>query len=146
MLFYLNIYFCFVFHKILLIFPQLKRFAIMRKFMHCFARVTKQFLLITLFLAISLASFAQKKIVGKVVDPEAKPLMGVTVSVKGTAQATSTATDGSYSIDLPVGKNTLLFSSIGYEMSEIKIDPGMTNLDLILKLVSNSLNEVVVTG
>ena len=118
----------------------------MINYLHCFARVTKQFVIITLLHLISSNVFAQKPIVGRVVDPDSKPLIGVTVTVKGTSVATSTDTDGKYSINVPAGKTSLVFSTVGYESSEVVIDRGMTNLDLVLRLVENKLNEVVVTG
>lgn len=118
----------------------------MRNYLHCFARVTKQLFATTLSLFILFTVSAQKNITGKVTGPDSKPIIGATVTVKGTKVATSTTPAGDFSIDLPQGKNSLIFSSVGYENSEYSIDPSMTNLNVVLKEHNNSLNEVVVTG
>lgn len=53
--------------------------------------------------------FAQNTVVGRVVDTNDVPLIGVNVVVKGTTTGTTTGTDGNYTIK--VGENqTLIFS------------------------------------
>ena len=88
---------------------------------------------------------AQKTVTGKVTGPDGKPIFGATVAVKGTVIATSTATDGSYSIVMPSGSKTLIFSSVGFELSESTVKDAGT-VDAVMKLQTTSLNEVVVTG
>ena len=100
-------------------------------------------ILLTALLSGSL--LAQKTITGKVTGPDGKPIFGATVAVKGTVVATSTATDGSYSIVMPSGSKTLIFSSVGYELSESTVKDAGT-VDAVMKLQTTSLNEVVVTG
>ncbi|MEO6550308.1 MAG: TonB-dependent receptor [Ferruginibacter sp.] len=118
----------------------------MRNYLHCFARVTKQVFATTLFLFILFTVSAQKKVTGKVTGSDAKPVVGVTVTVKGTKVATSTTADGDYSIELPQGKTELVFSSVGFEITELAISEGMSSANVVLKERNNSLNEVVVTG
>lgn len=120
----------------------------MRNYLHCFARVTKQLFFATLFICISFNLMAQKKVTGKVSGPDSKPILGATVSVKGTTTATSTSGDGEFSIDIPQGKNTLVISYVGYEVSEFNMDQmgGKTRVDVSLKVLNQNLNEIVVTG
>src|SRR6187402_2120823 len=118
----------------------------MRNYLHCFARVTKQLFATTLFLVISFTVFSQKKVIGTVTGSDAKPVSGATVLVKGTSTATSTAADGTYSIDLPKGKNTLTFSYVGFENYEVTVAENENSANVKLNQLTSSLNEVVVTG
>ena len=120
----------------------------MRNYLHCFARVTKQSFLIALLVFISSSLLAQKKITGKVTDENSKPVTGVTVSIKGTTLATSTSPEGEFSLTIPPGKNILVFSSVGYEISEFNVNDlgAKTNVDVTMQLLNQKLNEVVVTG
>src|SRR3982751_5370819 len=104
----------------------------MRNYLHCFARVTKQLFATTLFLFLLFTVTAQKKISGVVTGSDAKPAVGVTVSVKGTKVATSTSADGTYTLDVPANGNTLVFSSVGFEITELAIG-DKTTADVALK-------------
>ena len=97
-------------------------------------------------LALATTAMAQKTITGKVTGPDTKPLGGVTVSVKGTVVATVTSAEGNYSISMPAKSEVLIFSSVGYELSEVSIDKNSNTIDVAMKLQATSLNEVVVTG
>jgi TonB-dependent starch-binding outer membrane protein SusC len=90
-------------------------------------------------------AFAQKTVTGKVVGPDKLPVSGATVTVKGSNTATSTATDGSFTISTPSARSVLVVSYIGYDVQEFTTtDAG--NLMITLKEKTTSLNEVVVTG
>jgi hypothetical protein len=56
---------------------------------------------------------------GKVLNEESQPLVGATVYVKGAAIAASTNANGEYTIKVPAGINSLLFSYIGYADKEL---------------------------
>ena len=100
---------------------------------------------LTLFLTFfALAAVSQKTVKGKVTGPDAKPVFGATVAVKNTNVATTTEADGSYSITLPANSNVLVFSFVGYDVSEVNATG--TNVDVVMKLQTTTLNEVVVTG
>src|ERR1043165_8252189 len=81
----------------------------------------KSVYLLTFLLLISLLSFSQNnfKVTGKVSDETGKPLQGVTVTVKKTSIATATAEDGSFTINVPSGTSTLVFTSVGFAEQEI---------------------------
>jgi len=100
---------------------------------------------LTLFLTFfSLVAVSQKTVKGTVTGPDAKPVFGATVAVKNTNVATTTNADGSYVISLPANSNVLVFSFIGYDVSEVNVTGD--NVDVKMKLQTTTLNEVVVTG
>src|SRR6266498_4481480 len=111
----------------------------------CFVKGAKQLFSLTLFLLFSYFVIAQTTVTGKVTGPDSKPVFGATVAVKGTNVATTTTTDGSYSIVMPRNTQTLVISYIGYEVSEVNVR-GNGVIDVAMKLQTTSLNEVVVTG
>jgi TonB-linked SusC/RagA family outer membrane protein len=117
----------------------------MRNFASCFVGVTKQILMTTLFIFLSYIVVAQTRVTGKVNGPDAKPVFGATVAVKGTSVATTTGSDGAYSIVLPPNHDVLIISYIGYEVSEVNVK-GNNAIDVTMKVQTTSLNEVVVTG
>src|SRR4030095_755121 len=84
---------------------------------------TRVILQCLLFLSLSLFSFSQgRTVTGKVIDAETKnPMSAVTVSVKGTKTATQTNTDGTYSITVPEGAKSLVFSFVGYGDQEVAL-------------------------
>jgi TonB-dependent starch-binding outer membrane protein SusC len=107
-------------------------------------------LLLLSFLLMSFCmqhAMAQSRtITGKVMDAASnQALPGVTVLAKGTQVGTATGADGSYSLDVPAGSNTLVFRYIGYEVKEVAI--GSSNvINTTLGVDAKQLNEVVVTG
>ncbi|HWK07430.1 MAG TPA: SusC/RagA family TonB-linked outer membrane protein [Puia sp.] len=81
---------------------------------------------------------------GHIVDEKGNPIVGATISVKGTSKGVSTDANGNYSI-VTRGKAVLVISYVGYATQEIT--PGsrkMLNIDLKLSIIS--LGEVVSTG
>src|SRR5437773_8491178 len=106
---------------------------------------TKRLFVFALFILLSSSIIGQTTVSGKVTGPDAKPVFGATVAVKGTNVATTTATDGAYSIAMPRGNDVLVFSYVGFEVSEVNVR-GNNVIDVAMKLQSTNLNEVVVTG
>jgi TonB-linked SusC/RagA family outer membrane protein len=88
---------------------------------------------------------AQIVITGTVKDAKQQAIPGVSVKLKGTNQGTSTDVNGNYRISLPLGTETLIFSSIGFETQEITVS-GRTTLNVVLKEGTAGLEEVVVIG
>src|SRR6185503_19538038 len=101
--------------------------------------------LLLLFFTLGLSAYSQKQVSGKVTGPDGKALPGVTVSVKGTTLASVTSPDGLYVINMPAKSDVLIFSSVGYELSEVNVR-GNNTYDITMKLQTTNLNEVVVTG
>jgi len=115
----------------------------------CFTQ--RRMFFFVLLSVISTLSFAQTgTISGTIVDTKKEALIGATVRVKGTALGAATDIDGKFTIkDVPVGKQTLTFSYIGYTPMDVPVDvkagdnaiPSVT-----MKDDAAMLNDVVVVG
>ena len=105
-------------------------------------------LLVFLFLLLAgiPAAFAQSRnITGKITDANGQPIVGATVTAKGTTVATQTNSDGVFSITVPAGAQRLTVSSVGFTGQEISIE-GKTNVTLALIASASELSEVIVTA
>jgi len=85
------------------------------------------------------------KIKGIVKDAQGDPLIGVSISVKGTTAGTVTDLDGNYTIDAPNSNAILVVSYIGFRTQEIPLS-GKTTVDIKLVEDTQMLNEAVVIG
>lgn len=85
-----------------------------------------------------------KSITGTVQDPNGEPIIGASVTIKGTTNGTITDIDGKFSLDIP-GDGTLIVSYIGYISQSIKIS-ARSIYDIVLEEDTKILNEVVVVG
>ena len=103
-------------------------------------------LLSAFLLLFSSSLFAQTKISGKVMGPDLKPIAGATVTVKGTKFATTTSSEGVFSLELPKDRQTIVVSSIGYEAVEQNVSAENPVLTISMKAQTTALNEVVLTG
>src|SRR5690606_10505038 len=81
---------------------------------------------------------------GKVLDPEGNPVIGATVSIKGTTTGSKTDVDGIFRINLPQGDEILVISYVGYKTQEYPVN-NQKSLTLTLEPV-DALDEVVVVG
>lgn len=84
------------------------------------------------------------KIIGRVVDENKQPLIGVSIQVKGTNVGATTDLDGNFTINTTANQPTLVFSYVGFERAELVA--SQRNLSVTLKSESKNLNEVVVIG
>src|SRR4030095_9076817 len=117
----------------------------MRNFAACLIKAEKPFLFLASFLLLSSIIIAQTRVTGKVIGPDAKPVFGATITVKGTNVATTSSSDGSYNVLMPPKSEVLIFSYVGYEVAEVNVR-GNNNIDVSMKVQTSSLNEVIVTG
>lgn len=104
------------------------------------------YLVLLSFFAVLFAqdAFAQQSVSGVVRDAATGDTMpGVTVTVKGSSEATQTDVNGAYSITASVGQ-ILSASSIGYKTLEHEVTGATVNFDLEPDL--EALEEVVVVG
>ena len=82
---------------------------------------------------------------GKVTDTNGNPLGGATVTVKGTASATSTDNNGNFTLR-GIGTNvTLVVSFVGYETRTVQVQ-NQTNINITLEVAINKLDETVIIG
>lgn len=96
--------------------------------------------------AATLTGFAQTRSVsGRVTSgADNAPLAGVSVTVKGTGQGTTTDSAGNFTLNVPAGA-TLQFSSVNYLPQEVAVGQSST-LNVTLGGAAGNLNEVVVIG
>lgn len=82
---------------------------------------------------------------GKVTDNKGNPLGGATVTVKGTAFATSTDNNGNFTLK-GIGNNaTIVVSYVGYQTRSVEVQ-NQTHLNIILELAISKLDETVIIG
>jgi len=87
----------------------------------------------------------QRQINGKVTDKTGNPLVGVTVSIKGSSNGTSTNQNGEYTLNIVGTGNILAFSLVGFRAEEVAIGTQTTiNIDLEDEI--SGLDEVIVVG
>jgi TonB-dependent starch-binding outer membrane protein SusC len=103
-------------------------------------------LLLLMFLALNLSyTFAQDgKVSGTVVDNTGLPIPGATVVIKGTTSATSTAANGTFSIQAKSG-DVLVFSSVSYTPKEVAVT-SVKSYKVTLLDANTALKEIVVVG
>ena len=103
-------------------------------------------LLGVLFILISSSVIAQERTVsGKVLDPDGKPIQGVTVKVKNTTTATTTNANGEFSIKAPSAESMISFSHVSFVFFEQKVGTG-DNIEIRMTAAEKSMDEVVVVG
>lgn len=83
-------------------------------------------------------------VTGKVTDPQGQPIAGASVREKGTTNGTTTISDGSFRLQLPL-QSILHISFIGYQTQEIKIRKT-EELKIILTETPMLLDDVIVTA
>lgn len=86
-----------------------------------------------------------KRIQGIVKDNKGEPLIGVSITIKGTTEGSLTDSDGKYEITLNTPSPILIFSYIGFHKQEIAIT-NQSVLDVTLQEDSQMMDEVVVTA
>jgi hypothetical protein len=111
-------------------------------------------MILLLFSLTSVAGYSENattglnfvNITGKITDEETgEGLIGASVLIKGTAIGTVTDIDGSFSLDVPDPNAILVISYLGYQVIEVPL-AGQTSLNVSLKVNTNTLDEIVVTG
>ena len=102
----------------------------------------KLVLFLTLFfVGIGLAT-AQTRVQGMVVDEAGEPVIGATVTVKGSSQGTVTDIDGNFTISAPAN-GTLVVSYVGYVPQEV---PVSSDVRVVLAEDRELLDEVIVVA
>uniref|UniRef100_UPI0032178CB6 SusC/RagA family TonB-linked outer membrane protein n=1 Tax=uncultured Draconibacterium sp. TaxID=1573823 RepID=UPI0032178CB6 len=102
--------------------------------------------LLTLFLVVFIQQAnAQTTIKGNVAEKNGEPLIGASVTIKGTFKGTTTDINGNYSIAVENSDATLVFSFIGFTTLEEKVG-NRQKIDVKLDTSSEGLDEVIVVG
>lgn len=105
-------------------------------------------LLFVLFISnITVASGQNRVLSGKVMDNLKEPLIGVSIQVAGTTMGTITSDDGTFQVNVPVGKAiTLHMSYVGYLTQKIEVKPGENDIIVYMQEDAIMLEEAVVVG
>ena len=116
----------------------------------------KKLFSVLMFYCFSLTTvFAQQttEVRGRVTDENKQPLIGVDVVLEGTSIGVSTNDKGFYELrNVPVGKQTIVFSYLGFQTLKIRTDVAPnpsgthTHLDVQLSEELTALQEVEVIG
>lgn len=88
---------------------------------------------------------AQVMVRGNVSDESGDPLVGASVSIKGTTTGTITDPDGNYSLSINDKTATMVFSFIGYETTEEKVG-NRSQVNVVLAEKQEGIDEVIVVG
>ena len=104
----------------------------------------KKFLLtlICVLMATVTALAQGNRVQGTVVDENGEPIIGASITLKGSSKGVITDVDGNFTIDNALGK-TLVISYIGYDKQEVK---ATRTMKITLRGDATALEEVVVTG
>lgn len=88
----------------------------------------------------------QDSVRGRVVDARTKEaLPGVNIIVKGTSRGTATNSMGEYSLELPAGADTLIFTYLSYTTQQVPVN-GRSTVDVQMHPATISGQEIVVVG
>lgn len=88
----------------------------------------------------------QRTIVGRILDPQSQPLIGVTVLVEGTNNGTVTDYDGAFTLVNVAEDAKLNVSYTGYITTTVSASSFLTSPELIMAEDYQLLNEVVVSA
>ncbi len=108
----------------------------------------KKVLLTLAFIAAAAVSlYAQSRTVSGKVTSSEEPngIPGVNILVKGTTVGTVTDFNGNYSLSVPEGSSTLVFSFVGFFTQEVAVGNNSV-LNVEMRADLKTLGEVVVTG
>lgn len=87
---------------------------------------------------------ADIEVTGKVTNANGEPVVGATVTIKGTTTATQTNATGDFRITAPENA-TLVISYVGFETQEIAVN-NRTSINVNLRAAASELQQVVVVG
>ena len=87
------------------------------------------------------------KVKGNVVSKsDNEPLIGVSILQKGTTNGVVTDIDGNYELQIQGGEATLVFSYIGLQTQELKVNAGTGVLNVAMEDDSHLMDDVVVVA
>ncbi len=104
---------------------------------------TLRIALLVLF-TVMVGSLSAQTVKGNVKDANGEPIIGATVSEKGTKNLAVTDIDGNFTIKM-TGKNPIVVSYIGMKAKTVAV-AGKSSVDVVLEEEATTLNDVVVIG
>jgi hypothetical protein len=102
-----------------------------------------------LFTTLATLAMAQTKVSGKVTDEKGEPIIGANIVIKNSYDGMSTGADGSFKFTTTeTGKQILVVSSIGFNVSELEIDLQGKDVEVNISLKEefNELEAVVISA
>ncbi len=114
-------------------------------------KTMKKYFLIIAVIAISTGALLKTQIQSRTITgivflkDDGSTLPGINVMVEGTTIGTTTNINGYYRIEVPKGKEILLFSFIGMKTQKVKIK-GRSAINVYMSEGENALSEVVITS
>ena len=90
-----------------------------------------------------LATF--ENVSGRVTDDNGNPLLGATITIKGTNTGVVTDINGNFSIEVNSFPATLIVSYVGFNAKTIVIESAQTDLNIVL-VEGLTLDEIIVTS
>ena len=87
-----------------------------------------------------------RTITGAVVDEKNETLIGATVMIKGTQNATITDIDGNFKLSIPANTPFIDVSYLGYKAKHVKLSKTVNEYKIQLEPDRSTLDEVVVIG
>ncbi len=109
--------------------------------------LSKIFCLLVLFFSLTPAFAQQNHIVnGTVTGPNNLPLADASVNIKGLKQGVKTNSAGKFSINVPVGPQTLIISYVGMKTTEVSVTTDANSVTVSLTESEGSLDEVQIVS
>lgn len=109
------------------------------------AKMRRGIMLLLVMLGFAISSKAQTTVTGTVTDKKGEPLAGITVTIKGTKNATSTNAQGVYTLSNVANDAVLTFTGAGITKQDVSVS-GRSSVNAELETSVGNLNEVVVVG
>ncbi len=109
-------------------------------------QIKKKFLIACMILLCTKISTAQNVVSGTVKSENGETLIGVSVTVKGTALGSITDVNGQYTVNVPSFPAKLVFSFVGYTSLEKEVTASSGSFDLVMKEKVSQISEVVISG
>lgn len=107
----------------------------------------KFLLALLLFIGVTQAEAQVFTASGTVKDnANGNPLTGVSITVKGTKQTTTSNSTGSFVINVSSKSAVLVLKYVGYKTTEVAVSADRASLNVVMEEEVNSLKEIVITG
>lgn len=107
----------------------------------------KFLLALLLFIGVTQAEAQVFTASGTVKDnANGNPLTGVSITVKGTKQTTTSNSTGNFTINVSSKSAVLVLKYVGYKATEVAVSADKANLNVMMEEEVNSLKEIVITG
>ncbi len=98
------------------------------------------------FLDRVIATFKNIDVRGQVLSPDGAPLIGASITLKGTTRTVISLKDGTFIFSNIDENSTLMISYLGYTTQEVKIKKDQPSMVIIMQLAENKMSDVIITG